>query len=111
MGFLALLLWEYTQYPLPFGKRRSMRRKLVILFVAVFTSIFGGAACGGEADVQQAEQEVKEAEQNVEEAEQEVKVKEAEQAEKEAELKVQEEKQEEKQEKQETQQGQGPEAD
>jgi cell division protein FtsB len=51
MGFLALLLWEYTQYPLPFGKRRSMRRKLVILFVAVFTSIFGGAACGGEADV------------------------------------------------------------
>ena len=65
-----------------------MRKKLVILFVAAFTSIFGVAACGGEADVQQAEEEVKEAEQ-----------------------KVQEEKQEEKHEKQEKQQGQDPEAD
>ena len=82
-------------------KRRIMKRVLVILFFAAFASIFGAAACGTEADVQQAEKEVKEAEQNVEEAEQEVKVKEAEQEEKEAELKVQEEKQEEKQEKQE----------
>jgi uncharacterized protein with von Willebrand factor type A (vWA) domain len=101
MGFFLLLLWAYTYYALPFGKRRIMRRKIVILFVAAFTSIFGAVACGTEADVQQAEKEVKEAEQNVEEAEQEVKVKEAEKEEKEAELKVQEEKQEEKQEKQE----------
>ena len=103
-GFFVLLLWAYAYYPLPFEKRRTMRRVPVILLVAAFASIFGAAACGGEADVQQAEKEVKEAEQ-------EVKVKEAEQEEKEAELKVQEEKQEEKQEKQEEQQGQDPEAD
>jgi ribosomal protein L12E/L44/L45/RPP1/RPP2 len=75
-------------HPLPFRKKENHEKKLVILFVAAFTSIFGAVACGGEADVQQAEQEVKEAEQNVEEAEQE-----------------------EKQEKQEEQQGQDPEAD
>ena len=75
-----------------------MKRKIAILFIAAFTSVFGVGACGGQGDVNEAEQDVKEAEQDVEEAKQEVKVKEAEQEEKEAELKVQEEKQEEKQE-------------
>ena len=34
----------------------------VILFIAAFTSIFGVAACGGQGDVNEAEQDVKEAE-------------------------------------------------
>ena len=50
-----------------------MRRKIVILFIAAFTSIFSAGACGGQGDVNEAEQDVKEAEQDVEEAKQEVK--------------------------------------
>src|SRR5215204_5563251 len=90
-------------------KRRTMRRKIVILFIAAFTSIFSAGACGGQGDVNKAEQDVKEAEQDVEEAKQEVKVKEAEQERKEAEQQVKEEQQKEKQEKK--QQGQDAEPD
>src|SRR5918998_6951195 len=78
-------------------KGEPMRRKILILFIAAFTSIFGVTACGGQGDVNEAEQDVKEAEQDVEEAKQEVKVKEAEQERKEAEQKVKEEQQREKQ--------------
>ena len=79
-------------------KGEPVRRKILILFIAAFTSIFGVAACGGQGDVNKAEQDVKEAEQDVEEAKQEVKVKEAEQERKEAEQQVKEEQQKEKEE-------------
>ncbi len=71
-----------------------MRRKIVILFAAALTALFGAAACGTEEEVNTAKEDVKEAEQQVEEAEQEVKVKEAEQE-------VKEQQQEEKQTKEE----------
>ncbi len=71
-----------------------MRRKIVILFVATLTALFGAGACGSQEEVDTAKQDVKEAEQKVEEAEQEVKVKEEEQE-------VKEQQQEEKQTKEE----------
>ena len=45
-----------------------MKRKIAILFIAAFTSVFGVVACGGQGDVNEAEQDVKEAEKDVEEA-------------------------------------------
>ena len=40
-------------------KSRIMRRKIVSLFIAAFTSIFSAGACGGQGDVNEREQDVK----------------------------------------------------
>jgi hypothetical protein len=68
-------------------EREAMRRKLLVLFVAL-ASVFGMVACGGEVEVEErAEEEAEEAQQEVQEAKEEEKEAEKEREEAQEELK------------------------
>jgi uncharacterized protein HemX len=68
-------------------EREAMRRKLLVLFVAL-ASVFGMVACGGEVEVEErAEEEAEEAQQEVQEAKEEEREAEKEREEAQEELK------------------------